>query len=137
MSTYRLKIPGRLPGMNDIINANRRSRYQGNSLKQDVQLQIMWYILSQLRNVKISCPVALTFYWVEQNRKRDLDNIASGKKFIQDALVRAGVLQNDGWKNIKQLHDFFGVDKENPHILVMIEELEDDQSNCVNGSADR
>lgn len=60
--------------------------------------------------------------WVEQNRKRDLDNVAFGKKFIQDGLVKAGILKNDTYHEIAGFSDEFAYDSKNPRIVVTIEE---------------
>ena len=40
---------------------------------------------------------------------------------IQDALVKSGLLQNDGWKEIISFSDEFYVDPDNPRIEVEIE----------------
>lgn len=40
-----------------------------------------------------------------------------------DALVQAGILENDGWKQIKGMADYFEVDKKYPRIEVRIEEV--------------
>lgn len=42
---------------------------------------------------------------------------------IQDALVKAKIITDDGWKNIIGFSDEFYVDKENPRIEVVIEEI--------------
>ncbi len=61
---------------------------------------------------------------VRKNRRRDLDNISSfGRKVVQDALVSAGVLKDDGWKHVVGFSDRFDVDKANPHIEVRIREV--------------
>lgn len=61
---------------------------------------------------------------VRENKRRDLDNISSfGRKVIQDALVQAKVLKNDGWKNIIRFSDDFYLDPDNPRIEVDIEEI--------------
>ena len=60
----------------------------------------------------------------DQCSRRDKDNIAFAKKFIQDSLVHAGVLQNDGWKHIEHFTDDFAVDPKNPRVEVVIEEFE-------------
>lgn len=83
---------------------------------------------SQLRRVKFDCPVIMRYTWYEPNRKRDKDNISSfGRKCIQDALVKAGVLKNDGWNEIESFSDKFFVDKKNPRIEVEICPLDDIQ----------
>lgn len=64
----------------------------------------MKYILGNLR---IKNPVKVNFLWIEENGKRDLDNICFAKKFILDALVRAGVIENDNRKHIVGFIDNF------------------------------
>ena len=44
---------------------------------------------------------------------------------IQDALVRAKILKNDGWKQIIGFEDHFEIDRKNPRIVVEIEETEE------------
>ena len=67
--------------------------------------------------------VFITFRWFCKNRKKDSDNIVVGKKFILDGLVEAGVLKNDGWKQVAGFKDEFEVDRDNPRIEIIIEEV--------------
>ena len=77
-----------------------------------------------LRGVRIERPVFMKYLWVEPNRRRDLDNISSfGRKVIQDSLVDAGVLKDDGWKYVVGFSDSFEVDADNPRIEVLIREV--------------
>lgn len=46
-----------------------------------------------------------------------------GRKVIQDALVRAGVLKNDGWAQIEGFSDEFRVDEKHPRVEVEICEV--------------
>ncbi len=63
----------------------------------------------------------MLYRWYEPSRRRDLDNISAfGRKVIQDGLVQAGVLENDGWKQICGFVDEFFVDTEHPRIEVYI-----------------
>ena len=81
-------------------------------------------IYSQLGRLRIRKPVKMRYKWFEKNRRRDLDNVSSfGRKVIQDALVRAHILQNDGWKEIVGFSDEFFVDAHNPRIEVEIKEV--------------
>ena len=118
--TYTAVIPGRLPGANDYIAANRTNRYGAAKIKKDVEEPIMWCVA---RMPKITKPVIIHLNWIEPNARRDLDNIAFGKKFIMDALQKAGVLPNDNRNYVRGFTDSFAIDKENPRIEMRIEEV--------------
>ncbi len=120
---YLLTIPGTLNNLNDYIAAERIHRQKGAKMKADNEYIVIVAIMQCMRGVKVEKPVFMEYNWIEPSRRRDKDNVSSfGRKVIQDALVRAGVLKNDGWKNIVGFSDRFEVDKENPRIEVVIEE---------------
>lgn len=122
---YKLTIPGRLPGLNELIEAERTNRYKGAQLKKDAERRICAEIRRQLHGVHIRKPVVMRYLWVEPDRRRDRDNIAAGRKFVQDALVRCKVLQNDGWKEIAGFADDWAVDKARPRVEITITEMEE------------
>jgi len=116
-----ITIPGRLPGLNEVNNTNRGNKYAGNKLKKDTDTYIQLYIKSQCKEKYER--ISITFKWYEPNKKRDFDNICSAKKFILDALVKTGVIPNDGWKQIEPIFtDEFYHDKINPRVEVYINE---------------
>lgn len=121
---YSFTIDGRLPGLNDLIEADRRDRRAGNRLKQTCQQEIQMYIYRGLKRQRINNPVEIEYRFFEPNRKRDLDNVSGfAHKVIQDALVASGVLKNDGWSNIIGMRDRFEVDAMRPRIEVRIIEV--------------
>lgn len=120
--SYLLTIPGQLPGANDYIAAERANRHKAAKMKRDAQSYIAWYIKRDLRGVRIKRPVVLSYTWWEKDRRRDKDNIAFAKKFIQDALVQQGVILDDGWGEIQGFSDDFKVDKTRARIEVRIRE---------------
>ena len=119
--TYEFVIPGRLPGLNDIIEACRKGKYVAARQKQDAENIIMFYARSL---PKLKEPVRLDYLWLEKARTRDWDNISGGQKFVQDALVKAHKIKNDGWSNICHVERSYGVDKDNPRIIVTITDSE-------------
>lgn len=120
---YKLTIPCTLPGLNEYIKAERTNKYKAAAVKRGAEQTISLVIKSQLRGVRIDRPVVMHYIWAEPNRKRDKDNIAFARKFIQDSLVSMRVLPDDGWKYIEGFADEFVVDKGNPHVEVVIEEV--------------
>lgn len=121
---YTLIIKGKLDNLNDYITACRLSRYAGAELKHKNEDAVLCAIYEQLGRTRIKKKIKMQYKWYEPNSRRDLDNISSfGRKVIQDALVKAKIITDDGWKNIVGFSDKFYVDKENPRIEVVIEEI--------------
>ena len=119
---HMLIISGRLDNLNDYIAACRANQYKGAHLKAKNEQKVQAEIYEQLGRLRITRPVRMIYRWYEKDRRRDLDNISSfGRKVIQDALVQAHVLQNDGWKEIVGFSDEFYIDAHNPRIEVEIE----------------
>lgn len=122
---YKFTIRGTLPGLNELIEAERRNRFIGAKLKKQYEAVVMRAARS-LGNVEFKEPVYMVYHWYEKDRWRDKDNIcAFGRKVIQDALVKARFLRNDGWKNIAGFEDRFYVDKDKPRVVVEILEVEE------------
>lgn len=118
-----LTIPGRLPGLNEYIAAERTNRHAAAKMKREAQQAVEWCVRSQLRGVRFERPVRMAYRWFERDRKRDKDNVSAfGRKVIQDALVRVGVLKNDNWAYIEGFADEFAVDKKRPRIEVEIDD---------------
>lgn len=120
---YLLTIPGKLPGLNDYIAAERTNRHKGAKMKADYGNLVSCEIRRCLGSIHIDNPVFMEYRWIEKSKRRDLDNITFGRKIIQDALVSTGVLKDDGWKYVVGFSDRFEVDKTNPHIEVLIKEI--------------
>ncbi len=121
---YKLIIPGQLPGLNEYIEAERANKYKAAKLKENTESYIFWSIKSQLKGLCIAYPVFMSYNWIEPNKRRDKDNISFARKFVQDALVKAGVLKNDGWNQIDGFEDSFNVDKLNPRVEIEIGEAD-------------
>ena len=120
-------IPGRLPGLNEYIAAERTSRYKAAGMKRRAEAQVAWAAKAQLGGVRFQKPVRMRYTWYEKDRRRDKDNVSGfGRKMIQDALVKAGILKNDGWAQVDGFSDDFDVDARNPRIEVELMEVERD-----------
>lgn len=123
--TQKFTIPGRLDGLNSVTNANRTNKYAGARLKRENEDLVLSSIL-QAKLKPMTKPVFISFLWIEPNMKRDKDNIASAKKMVLDALVKGGIIKNDGWKDIVGFSDSFCIDKNNPRIEIELKETKNE-----------
>ncbi len=119
---YKFVIDRRLIGLNEYTKYNRANKYMGAKVKKEEQEYIVWGIKKQLGNIKIDKPVIGHFTWIEENKRRDLDNICFAKKFILDALVQAGVLADDNRKIVTNFTDSFKY-ADKSKVIVELEEI--------------
>lgn len=115
----KIEIPFRLPSLNQYINECRKNRYAGANMKKNVEKDISWYInlLPTYEN-----PIKIHFIWVEENKRRDLDNVCFAKKFILDSMVKAGKLKDDNRNFVKGFRDDFEYGKSSK-VILEIEEI--------------
>ena len=115
-----LTLPYKLPSLNEIIGADRRNRYLGGELKKQwtntVSLECKKQKLKAFKN-----QINITITWHCKNKKRDKDNIMAGQKFIFDGLIKAGIIQNDGWKEIGEIQHKFTTDTTDKVTITMEE----------------
>lgn len=127
MNNYFI-IRDKLPSLNEYQDACRSNKYSGAKIKEQVE-----YIISI--NIKASkikgtlkaptkFPLTLNIYWHEKDKRRDVDNIKSAAKFILDAMVKTGIIPDDGRKYIKQIHDTI-VDEPTKQTFVVVEIIEE------------
>lgn len=124
-SFQTLRVPFRLPGLNDIIgqmsgHLTMRGRrvYRYTQTKKRHTHSLVALIHAQgLRPV--TGPVWVFCTWTEAGKLRDPDNIASGGcKLILDALKAAGIIANDGWRNIAGFEHRFEIGR--PGVIVRL-----------------
>lgn len=119
-----LIIPGRLDGLNALIDANRRGPFAGARIKKKNDGIVKKAIEEQIKGAHFKNPIFIRFSWYEPNARRDPDNIVSAKKFILDALVQSGVIDNDDQKHVIGFSDDVEIDRERPRVVCIISEEE-------------
>ena len=119
----KLEIKGQFPSLNEVLGLAKSHWSKYAKLKRELTLSVALEAKSQgLKPVQ--GPVHIIFDWYEKDRRRDVDNIIGfGQKPVIDGLVEAGILKNDGQKQVPMLSHRFHVDKQNPRIRVWMEEL--------------
>ena len=122
----RFKIPGTLPGLNEIINVSKSSWMDYARLKRDHTEAVYFCILETKKEKIVKFDrVDIRITWYCPNKRKDKDNITAGVKFILDGLQMAGVIKNDGWNQIGTITHIMKIDKENPRIEVELKEVQD------------
>ena len=112
-------LTGEYCTLNEYSDANRTHYRYGASIKKAetnraaVELGLQWDGVPIPKSV-------FKFTWYRKNRRTDPDNISFAKKFILDAMQEVGILENDGWSQIKGFIDCYEVDKDNPRVEIEV-----------------
>lgn len=117
----------RFPSLNEYVNECRRSPYKGAKAKKSYESMAGWYIrlaMQQGELKPVQGPCVVQFTWQEPNRKRDVDNVQFGQKFILDALVRNGVLENDSQRYVMNTIHWIRVVDDDDQVGVEIDIVE-------------
>lgn len=141
--TYEITVPilkgndgkwKKIPSLNEYILAERTTiRKMGNRLltkgavmKKTWQEYMSIYIRKSVGRLKIEKPIIIRYQYYMPDQKMDVGNIHSTtQKFFEDALQDCGTIINDNQKYIKGFTADFFVDKDNPHITVVLEIVEE------------
>lgn len=118
----KLVIPGEFPTQNEIINKAKTHWAKYKKMKDTYDDIVKLFANKQEIPFYESVKLDITYY--RKNKSYDPDNIVAAKKFILDGLRKVGVLKDDGWKQIKGFTESWKVDKENPRIEVIFEEVD-------------
>lgn len=113
------EIDMKLPSLNDYVRVCRANAFQASKFKKDLERDIGYYIR---KLPKFDKPIKIHFHWIEGNKRRDLDNIAFSKKFILDAMVKAGKLKDDNRRFVTAFTDTFSYGDTTKVILTIEEE---------------
>ena len=116
------EIPGRLPGLNELVGNSHWATY-ARKKKVNGEMVMACIMFHRLKPIKGKARVTITCY--EPNARRDEDNIISGAgKIILDALKKTGIIHDDSQKWCHVVHNPVEVDRDNPRIVVEVEDVE-------------
>ena len=104
-----------IPTANEMINKERRNKYLAAKLKATTERDLIRELIASLttKHEETQYPIHMTYTWHRKNKRTDPSNVAWGTKYIEDALQRAGVLRNDGPREIASItHQYvYGADE--------------------------
>ena len=115
----------RLPSLTDIIaiaKSQTRTYSAYNEMKHSTDMRVRAGIRGNGVKPFLDehLPIDVHFHWVEEEKRRDHDNIRAAAKFILDGLVEEKIIKNDGWGCIGNLSDSYSIDKKNPRVEVIL-----------------
>lgn len=134
MRTYKLVVNGFDSGLNELLGARlydfRTKKYRNNVKANNDKICCNAIRFSkELKGRKIDKPIVIHYKFYCKNKRRDRLNVASCfEKSFADALQLCNVIKNDGWDDILGVTYDFAIDKNNPRILVEIEEVKQEPS---------
>lgn len=103
MTTLRLELSYEIPSQNVWERTNRFTQVR---IKKNLAEQISIVFLSECRkaglNPAIFANLKVTYFSYRKRLIRDEHNFTGGMKAIDDALVRAGIIQDDNAKVFNQ-----------------------------------
>lgn len=114
-------IKGELTDLNTYVDAERTNRFRASSIKRkETERVALEARVAKLPKIT-TYPIHIAYRWYSKDKRKDVDNVAFAKKFINDGLVLAGVLEGDGRKHVAGFSDTFFIDKSNPRIELVVE----------------
>lgn len=105
--------------LNTYIDAERSNRFIASKIKSR-ETESVWAKAISLPKI-LEPRVHIRFEYYTKNEKKDPDNISFTKKYVLDGFVKAGLLKNDGRKQIGSFSDGFYLSKsDNEYIIIKI-----------------
>lgn len=127
---YKLTVKGFRHGLNAVLSGFKYDfktrRFFNNEKRENDYICIDSIRKSEIRKIKIKKPIVIHYHIFWKDRRSDRMNIASAfDKSFQDALQKTGVLNNDGWRDVINATFDFDVDRDDPRVEIVIEELDE------------
>lgn len=117
--TIKLVIPGIPPSINTWRSMNHFTEARK---KKEWEELVQWEVIRQKKRPPRPFQKAITVYryYFPDRRRRDATNYSP--KWIEDGLVKAGVLEDDSFDHVELVIEKGGVDKHNPRVEIEITE---------------
>ena len=116
-----------IKGLNELLAGRTydyRSKKYHNAVKSANDRVCCAAIRRDLKGVKLKTPIRCTYYIYAQDKRHDRGNLYSAtEKSFLDALQSCKVLANDSWDMCYDGVFYTMLDRDNPRVVVEIEEL--------------
>ena len=115
---YKYVIPGIPPSNNRYIG--RRNNWEYNKVKSEWERLVAYCCINRPKKPIAVAEVTIDYYFSDK-RRRDPDNYSG--KMLLDGLRKAGILEDDSFKNIPDIHYHDHYDKANPRTVITIKDI--------------
>jgi len=106
-----------------------KKRMEQNSIKQKYKEFSAWIARHyKINNLNLSKAKIIYKFYFKDHRRRDIDNMCTSPKLINDGFVEEKVFIDDSGDILKLEFDNFEYDKYNPRTEIKIFELKDDDN---------
>lgn len=127
---FRYIIPGIPPNLNQ---HRRMTHWQLRKVKQEWEEVVQWVVKT------CPCPAfpldksVITYrFYFKDRRERDITNLYGCVKFLEDGLVKAGVIVDDSMNHTYPLVIPGGIDRKRPRVEIVVKEMENlDMANLL------
>lgn len=130
--TYKVIIDNQkntfpIKGLNELLNGrlyNHRTRKYHNPVKQENDKVCLRAIKKYMPGIQIDKPIRCTFWIYAPDKRHDRGNLSSAcEKSFLDAIQLAKVKKNDGFDDVLDSVFHTEIDRNNPRVIVEIEEV--------------
>lgn len=124
MTLQRFTVKGRLMGRNEYDYASRSHWSKANDAKKAEQERVIW-AMREAGVKPVDYPVELAFNYYEKRQRngrlRDHDNVHGGAvKVVLDAMRAAGILSDDGPRQVRNSYAWFAYNQPDPRVEVLM-----------------
>jgi len=123
MKPLTITFESKIPTLNEYINVERTNRYGAASMKKSATTGCMVESLNYRGLIDPNGLYDVVACWETADNKLDPDNVYFGIKFVLDGMVKAGIINNDGRKNIRNINNKIDTTGKRKLILTLIKAI--------------
>lgn len=130
---YHVTVKGFKSGLNELLSCKiydyRTKKYRNPVKNRNDAICAKFIRLSkELRGIHFEKQVVMHYSFYCENKMHDRMNVASAFiKSFEDALQKCNILKDDTWDLVGTPTLEFAIDKQNPRVEVIIEEVEENE----------
>jgi hypothetical protein len=123
MKPLTITFESKIPTLNEYIDVERTNKYGAASMKKSATTNCMDESLNHRGLIDPNGLYDVVAHWETKDNRLDPDNVYFGIKFVLDGMVKAGIINNDGRKNIRNINNEIETTGENKLILTLIKAI--------------